>query len=640
MATVFPLPLYPSHASLSTLSPSQQSVLTQHISTSLQHTLALPPPKRDTPATRAFVDSYVREGARETLEAIIWDSPQNKTKTRKTVDTVIRNRVLLLAEKLASASPGLEIETLVDTCVVYSSTHPVRLRAVLSSAVKTSPALLVPSLPDAFVSLLQPSSPSLYALRKTSYCLLALLRAAPPELTALFAADKPFMLALAKAYDAGLAGIARSYGGLRSHEHEGEGDEWERVWVETKVSLMDTFHVLLSSMLVDLARHGEGAAGLGRAVERVFDIVFALLDLPSSSATPNDSATPFMNRPLLADYQHAYKLTHTLGQTLSRQAEQDARLELLEASLSQLSPSSSTGPGALKILLRSSGAPSGIDTRGPKQPKHHPDTKGKGKAPERAQEDPELGTNTAQILSILPDTDPRTVRALLRRAGANVESVLGLLLEGGGAPDDLVLSDNDNENENEPAAAEGVGPAGEEYIYTKSRLNVFDDEVIDPSTVHMGKNLKGHDEKTVMRDRTFIEEMKADILRRAELISDSEEDDDEQVAGEKAKGRTAAYEDGLDEVGRVHGDGEDSAGERGSDGEEGEDEDGGREEEKQTPETILELAYIHSVAVFERDAATRRSKERVALREATRKLSHSFVAYYGVDGSIFRRYVG
>lgn len=125
------------------------------------------------------------------------------------------------------------------------------------------------------------------------------------------------------------------------------------------------------------------------------------------------------------------------------------------------------------------------------------------------------------------------------------------------------------------------------------------------------------DEETVLRDRTFMEQMKADILRRAEAISDSSEDEDSSIP----TGRVVAYEEELDEDGhasggakvKVLGDGEES----GDDDDEGEEEDGHDDGVKQAPETILELAYIRDVALFERDAATRRGKGRLQLKEAT-----------------------
>ena len=122
------------------------------------------------------------------------------------------------------------------------------------------------------------------------------------------------------------------------------------------------------------------------------------------------------------------------------------------------------------------------------------------------------------------------------------------------------------------------------------------------------------DATTVLRDRTFMEEMKADILRRVEEPSDSEEEvvDIFGFAGDRAKGkgkvREVAFDDELDSISsvRIAGDGEESS----------EDEDEGEEPEPSI-ESILELAYMTNPKVFERDAATRRSKERAVLRAQT-----------------------
>ena len=120
---------------------------------------------------------------------------------------------------------------------------------------------------------------------------------------------------------------------------------------------------------------------------------------------------------------------------------------------------------------------------------------------------------------------------------------------------------------------------------------------------------------TVLRDRSFVEQMKTDILRRVEAPSDSEDEEVNifGIAG-KSKMREVAFDDELEDVGgvRVAGDGE------GSSANEDEDEDEKEEgEPEMTPQTIVELAYIANPKVFERDAATRRSKERAALRAQT-----------------------
>lgn len=117
---------------------------------------------------------------------------------------------------------------------------------------------------------------------------------------------------------------------------------------------------------------------------------------------------------------------------------------------------------------------------------------------------------------------------------------------------------------------------------------------------------------TVLRDRSFVEQMKTDILRRVEAPSDSE-DEEVNIFGVAGQGKTreVAFDDELDDVGsvRVAGDGEESS--------VNEDEDEDEEEPEMTPQMIVELAYIANPKAFERDAATRRSKERAALRAQT-----------------------
>ena len=116
---------------------------------------------------------------------------------------------------------------------------------------------------------------------------------------------------------------------------------------------------------------------------------------------------------------------------------------------------------------------------------------------------------------------------------------------------------------------------------------------------------------TVLRDRSFMDQMKTDILRRVEASSDSE-DEGVNIFGVAVKGkvREVAFDDALEDISvsgvRVAGDGEESSAD--------EDEDEGAET---SPQTICELEYIANPKVFERDAATRRSKERAALRAQT-----------------------
>jgi activating signal cointegrator complex subunit 2 len=110
-------------------------------------------------------------------------------------------------------------------------------------------------------------------------------------------------------------------------------------------------------------------------------------------------------------------------------------------------------------------------------------------------------------------------------------------------------------------------------------------------------------DSTSLRDRSFIEEMKADILRRAEEMSDDDEEAEDDVP----------YDVEIEEGGaiKIGGDGEES----------GEDVlDEIEEKSPSTPlnvETVLELAYIRDPKLFDRDSSTRKSKAREELRKQT-----------------------
>jgi activating signal cointegrator complex subunit 2 len=119
----------------------------------------------------------------------------------------------------------------------------------------------------------------------------------------------------------------------------------------------------------------------------------------------------------------------------------------------------------------------------------------------------------------------------------------------------------------------------------------------------------------ILGDKAFIEEMKADILRRAEAISDDEMDDSYgQGANIDTKGKSKLIEIfDDDDAGLVNnvcivGDGEES----GVDSDEEDEED-----HAMSPEMILEIAYLRDPKVFERDAVTRRSKARTDLKTQT-----------------------
>ena len=84
-----------------------------------------------------------------------------------------------------------------------------------------------------------------------------------------------------------------------------------------------------------------------------------------------------------------------------------------------------------------------------------------------------------------------------------------------------------------------------EFTLSDARRNVFDEAPMDYSQLRQGKS---RDADTVLEDKEWIAEMKAEILRRVEEASDSEEDEE---AGEKV----VAFEDDLDAQSDVTGGG-------------------------------------------------------------------------------------
>ena len=122
------------------------------------------------------------------------------------------------------------------------------------------------------------------------------------------------------------------------------------------------------------------------------------------------------------------------------------------------------------------------------------------------------------------------------------------------------------------------------------------------------------DPSIVLQDKSEVERMKADILRRVEELSD----EDEESGGEDYD------EDHVVKV-KLGGDGEES------------DEDAGERPEARNVETILELAYIADPKQFDRDAQTRRSQGRMRLRAQT---GGYFRSYHGLIYSLCSLYLG
>jgi activating signal cointegrator complex subunit 2 len=229
-AVLPPLPSYPSTATRKSLTPSQLASTKKSIAAGLLATAALPPTQRDTPAARNFVSTYAKDQARITLDSLIWETPIALD------DKLIRKRALILAEKLAD---GLDLETLVDLSIIYARTNATQLRVILAAGLESSPPEVKSELLPALTQLLS-SSQGLYALRKTGYCISSFLHVCPKNTLRVFTQSKDFVVALAKAYDAGLSALAHSYGGLSTSDSR-EPDEVRKLLLVVFSTLIHFF---------------------------------------------------------------------------------------------------------------------------------------------------------------------------------------------------------------------------------------------------------------------------------------------------------------------------------------------------------------------------------------------------------------
>ncbi|THH11909.1 hypothetical protein EW145_g362 [Phellinidium pouzarii] len=572
------LPVCPSSSTIHGLPPSQQSIVLDHTSSALLHALSLSDNKLSMLSCSDFISSYAKDAATKALSSLIFADEKYDAGRRPPEEKLIRKRVLSLAQRLAALQQGggLSLQILLDLCIVYGPSNTSRMRSLLEASVKSNPSLLQDvqnSAAPSFAMLLLSSNSGLHALRKTLFCLKYFVQSSPSAVLDVLVHSNELVLALAKCYDTRLSAIAAGYGGI--HFEQDDDTDTTAMWVGCKVALIDCFHVLLEQVLKGL--HSDPRVH----AERAFDLVFSLLQLPSTSVQTSAPQTPFLNRPLIVDYQDAYALSSTLATVLANT--DDPRLDDLEAALKsfELEATVNDRCGALKVLLHSSGITPGIDYRGVGA------AKGKTRAAADPESDADLDVAVSSVLSILPDYELAYIRELLTlpQYSGDAERVIAALLEGDAPAPSKVESDVEHML---PTAPVEVLP---------ERRNVFNEMPMEHTSVNIGK--RRGDVDGVLQDRTFLDQMKADILRRVEYLSESDEENsvfDDDIDG------------ALDGRVQVAGDGEDS---------DKDEDDNAEVEEAPTPETICELSYISDPKVFDRDANTRRSKARADLKART-----------------------
>ncbi|KAG8770365.1 hypothetical protein FRC12_004309 [Ceratobasidium sp. 428] len=487
-----------------------------------------------------FLSSYLSDTARQKLSQISIGTSSNDNISDS--ERAIRNHTLDLTRLLASQQQPLPVALLVDLAVSYSQHNCTILREIFAHAlsIPAQASEFTSFVISAFTTALLPKHPDIIELREVAHALLCVVSCGE-EAAGLFAQGS-FIKALAESYQNHLPKLANSLGGIHL---QANNSTYETTWVETKADLLDSYDTIIRTL-----------AKSPRNVDRALETIFQVFDVPHKSSA---SSLSFFNTSLNDDLNRVAGLVELFKDTVPAD---DARLEVLNAQLNPIALSIDLGIFAL-LPVRTHEVPVALPQL----------DKGKGKetaVPEPVLDlDPDLDVLVAQVLDLLPDHDPLSVRAALQLPWFNrsADALINALLEGEELPPPQTKSS-------------AVSP---KTFAPPERRNVFDDDEMDYSRLRIGKK-RSENADTVLQDKAFIAAQKADILRRAAEVSDP---DEEWKSDEEKRPIAVAFfddEDGEYGGGGVVNDGEGSS-ESGSDAEEAED---------MGPEAVLELAWLEN----------------------------------------------
>ena len=342
------------------LSPSQYESLTAAVSKVLCHTI-IPDTGLDVTWARGFICTYAQDVAKHTLQVL--DEDANETQSTPH-EVPIRRLTFCLAQRLSKVRDGLDVSILVDLAVSYGAERPHSLRTIFQDACTTAPTLresfMGEVVPAFGTSLQDVQNKSISSTRKVAFVLSQLLRCGPMVVKS-FVQTKDFVMTLARSYHAGLNNFANYHGGITLQIQDSEAASgWQSDWLYTKVSLVDSFHAIVQTLL-----QGEQP----NDKDHLFELLFSISELPSSSTSEYLTPIPFISQSLLADYQYAFDLSGVLSDRFK--GVDDARVDLLASTLVEVStsPQGTKPAGGLSLLIK--------DTR---RVEPTADLKGKGKA--------------------------------------------------------------------------------------------------------------------------------------------------------------------------------------------------------------------------------------------------------------------
>ena len=439
---------------------SIQRLLCAQIQLLLQNS---PPPS----TVLAFLQAYLSDVAQDCLKSLsttpVVDSASPNT-------TPLRQQVLTLLSHLADHHPkSITQAILIDTVIVYGPKNATHIKRFLTDLLGRREPQFKTAIATSFSRMLSELNNStintIAGVRRVAHVLAAVVRTGVPAILDELIDGKPTINDMATIYDRNLPALLLSVK-LDDVPLSSEA----RSWLQTKVDLLDSFHILVEHVLAS-ERHLESGIAL------LFDLTSVEVDVTEHS--------PFIHFPLIADYQHQFDLAQRL-KSLSA-THDDPRLDVLIAQIANLAPADPNELGPLSLLLETP-ATNNTASYGASGGR-----KGKGKA---APVDEGVEDAITQILSILPDQDPDFLRRCLahsRFTGSDrTEKLVAALLEGN-VPAELMMDETSDPSANEPShqplsTEDGKGKEKEkEYKYTKGRQNIFNDQPFDISALRIGK---------------------------------------------------------------------------------------------------------------------------------------------------------
>lgn len=260
-----------------------------------------------------FLTSYLSDVARHKLAQTSAESNTSRVETLSESERAIRKSTLHLVGSLATHQPALPASLLVDLAVAYFPSNTGTLRAIFRNVLSdpARAAEFTSTVIPALSSALLPKHPDTTELREVAHTLLCVINCGD-EVVNLFAQEPSFIKNLGGCYQVTLPHLASLLGGIRP---TGPRATFERVWLETKLDLLDSYSTLLHSLLLKSPDHAMETASL-------------MLEVPNKLSP--ESSTPFLDMSLSDDLNRVEDLAAMLKGAVPAE---DARLALLASQL-------------------------------------------------------------------------------------------------------------------------------------------------------------------------------------------------------------------------------------------------------------------------------------------------------------------